>query len=252
MRYSGSKARFQKDLSPILSENLNGENEFVDAFGGGMNLVCAIDYNKKVAIDCNRYVIALWNRIKSGDVSFIPQCLDEEEYYDVKSSYMSQDGRYDDAYIGYVATACSFGGGWWNGYAHFNPKKNEDHIKEAYNGIMRQIDKFKYLKDTQFICCSYSDYAYKPNSVIYNDPPYADTKGYESDFDHFAFWNWVEKMSNDGHHVYTSEYTCPTDGRFECIWRKQKSDGMGTTRNGDRQQKRVEKLFVYKNPIIAL
>ena len=48
MRYLGSKSRIIKQITPIITEHLNGENEFVDAFMGGANVISHIDYNKKV------------------------------------------------------------------------------------------------------------------------------------------------------------------------------------------------------------
>ena len=81
------------------------------------------------------------------------------------------------------------------------------------------------------------DYPYKPNSVIYCDPPYQSTIGYESGFDHQKFWNWVRMMSKS-HHVYVSEYSAPSD--FKCVWRKAVKEQVGKNIN-----QKVEKLFVY-------
>ena len=76
--------------------------------------------------------------------------------------------------------------------------------------------------------------------MIYCDPPYQDTKKYESDFDHDKFWNWVRKMSKKGHYVYVSEYSAPSD--FECIWSMDKADGMGTVKEGQNAKRKTEKL----------
>ena len=77
MRYLGSKARINKELIPIITEHLNGENEFVDAFMGGANIIDAVDYPKKVGIELNKYVCAIWERIKECGTSWIPQAFDE-------------------------------------------------------------------------------------------------------------------------------------------------------------------------------
>ena len=47
MRYLGSKARFKKEIIPLITKSLNGDNEFVDAFVGGANIIDSIDYKKK-------------------------------------------------------------------------------------------------------------------------------------------------------------------------------------------------------------
>lgn len=238
MRYLGSKARIIKQLIPIITEHLNGENEFVDAFMGGANVISNIDYHNKVGIEYSIYSWAIWNEISMFGIDWIPQAFDEEDYYDVKKSYKDKDGRYKQSMIGYVGNCLSYGSKWWGGFAKFNPKKNEDHVKEAYNGIKKQYENFKYLVTTKFMCASYDEYDYKPNSVIYCDPPYQSTIGYESSFDHDKFWNWVREMSKKGHHVYVSEYSAPSD--FKCVWRKAVKEQVGKNIN-----QKVEKLFVY-------
>ena len=252
VRYAGSKRKFMKELLPILLEGADDDTVFIDAFGGGMNVVCGIPLKRKFAIEINRYVFALWNNIKNYGLSSLnlPENSDEltqEMYDDIKLSYLNNDGRYPDYLIGFIGSCCSYGGAWMNGYAKFNVKKNEDHIKEAYNGLKKQVDSFKNLESTLFLCNSYKslgDDIYVPgNCVIYCDPPYLDTKKYESDFDHFAFWDWVRLTSRRGIKVYVSEYTAPDD--FKCIWSAKKYDGMGTTKTGKKQTVKTEKLFVY-------
>lgn len=226
-------------------EHLTDENTFfVDAFAGGCNVICEIDHPKKWAIDYDKYVIALWKHIQEHGVEDLPKSLTEEEYNNIHQSEINNDGNYPDWLIGYVSTACSYGGGVWKGYAKFNPKKNEDHIREAFNGIKKQVENFKFLDKTMFTNTSYDCIEYLPkNSVIYCDPPYALTCGYRSDFNHDKFWEWVRIMSKKGHYVYVSEYTAPDD--FKCIWEMKKKDGMGTTKKGEKQDIRVERLFVY-------
>lgn len=239
MRYLGSKTRIKKEIIPIITKHLNGDNEFVDAFVGGANLIDAVDYDKKVGIDVSKYSIAIWNKIKDEGIDWIPQAFDEEDYYNVKRDYKDNTNIYDDAMRGYVGNCLSYGSKWWGGFAKYNPKKKEDHVKEAYNGIKKQFNEFKYLPTTKFINCSYDEYDYKYNSVIYCDPPYQSTIGYESSFDHDKFWQWCRDMSLLGHYVYVSEYSAPSD--FKCIWRKSVKETVGKNVN-----QKVEKLFVYK------
>lgn len=238
MRYLGSKAKIKNEIIPFLMKHLDGDNEFVDAFMGGANIIASVNYPKKVGIEINKYVVAVWDKIKECGISWIPQAFDEEEYYKVKADYQDKTGNYNWAMIGYVGNCLSFGSKWWGGFARFNPKKNEDHVKEAFNGIKKQVDNFEYLTKTTFMYGSYDEYNYKPNSVIYCDPPYQDTIGYESSFGHEKFWDWCRKMALDGHYVYISEYSAPSD--FKCIWRKAVKEQVGKNVN-----QKVEKLFAY-------
>ena len=95
MRYSGSKARFMKELAPILAEHLDGTNTFYDCFMGGGNVISYIDYSDKVGIELNRYIYALWFKIlHEGNADFIPDSLTREEYDDIKNNYMNKNSGY--------------------------------------------------------------------------------------------------------------------------------------------------------------
>lgn len=244
MRYCGNKQRFAKELIPIITEHLNDDRTlFVDAFCGGANIICNVDHPNKLAIDNDRYIIDLWEHIKLHGIDGMPSSLTREMYNDIHNSEINCDGRYPDWYIGYVSTSCSYGSKVWGGYAAYNKKRDEDHIKEAYNNLKKQIENFKYLKETQFICCSYHDMPFQPGTVIYCDPPYSDTVQYRTTFNHEKFWDWVRTLTRNGCYVYVSEYSAPSD--FKCIWQKKKKDGMGTTKSGVKQNSKIEKLFVY-------
>lgn len=247
MRYQGSKARIAKELIPIMTQNLTEGKVFVDLFGGGMNLIDKVDHPHKIGCDINEYVIALWNELKENGMKRIPNSVTKDTYNSVKESYINKDWLFPAYYTGYVATCCSYGGGWFNGYANYNPKKNEDHIQEAYNGLRKQLSNFKHLETTNFIKMDYreiGDYVDLHNCVIYCDPPYESTKRYKDEFDNTAFWEWVRNtVRTYGTEIYVSEYDAPED--FKCVWQKSVPDGMGTTKNGIKQNRKIEKLFIY-------
>lgn len=243
MRYAGSKRRFAKYIVPILENEIKKNTIFVDAFCGGCNILSSVNCQNKIGIELNKYVYATWEQLKKNKMLLIPNALSEEEYNDIKYDYINQGKKHPDWLIGYVGSACSYGGSWFNGYARYNKKRNEDHIKEAYNGLKQQIDEFLYIEKTKFVNCSYDEYDYPKNCVIYCDPPYVNTKKYETDFDTEKFWNWVRKMSMDGHKIFVSEYIAPED--FKCIWSFEKKDGMGTIKDGGKQKIKIEKLFIY-------
>lgn len=229
---------------PILTDGLGDGDRFVDLFCGGANVICEIPIANKVAFDSNKYIIALWKELQRNGMENIPVTVPEEMYHDVKKSYIDRDGMYEDYVIGYVGTCASFGGAWFNGYARFNPKKNEDHIKEAYRGLKKQVESFKHLDTTEFICDTYLNFVPSGNDVVYCDPPYASTKKYESDFDNEAFWAWVRENDGRSKRMYVSEYQAPSD--FRCIWEKGKKDGMAATKQGDKQNTKIERLFVHE------
>ena len=243
MRYSGSKLKISKDLLPIITKHLNNETYYVEPFVGGCNMFSKVNHTLKIGADSNKYVIDMWKYFQNGGKPVMD--VSEELYLKIKNAYLTKSEEFPDWMIGYVGNACSYGGAWFNGYARFNPNKNEDHIKEAYNGTMAQINTFNNFKESNFVCCDYEKLEIPKGSVIYCDPPYQDTKGYEnSSFDHERFWEWCRQKAKDGCHIYISEYTAPSD--FKCVWRKKKRDGMGTTTKGNKQKVKIEKLFIPK------
>lgn len=248
-----------KELLPIIMEGTNNDTVFIDAFCGGCNVLSTIPLKNKIGIDNNIFIYYLWKNLSNKDMIIntlhdLPKnCneLTQEMYNHMKELSKSTDINNFDVplhTIGYVGSACSYGGAWFNGYAKFNKNKNEDHIKEAYNGLYNQLYNFKHLFKTEFICMEYNNpYIYydydKTNTIIYCDPPYEGTKQYNNEFNSTEFWEWARTMSKEGWKIYISEYNAPND--FKCIWQSSKSDGMGTTIFGRKQNVKIEKLFVY-------
>lgn len=255
MRYCGSKRRFMKEFLPIIMEGTDENTLFVDVFGGGMNVVSEIPLENKIANDNNPYIVSLWRTLQNYRLNgtLLPKLINdhvtETEYNDVKLNFIDKTSKYSYAEIGYVGAALSYGGAFFNGYAKYNPNKNEDHVKEAYNGLMKQLSNFKNLNTTKFVCEDYRNLKfenknnYPLNVVLFCDPPYFSTRKYLSDFDSELFWGWVREQTMRGYKVYVCEYDAPSD--FRCVWSKKKKDGMGTTKAGRRQNTKVEKMFVY-------
>lgn len=82
-----------------------------------------------------------------------------------------------------------------------------------------------------------------PDSVIYLDPPYRDTREYlhnKDEFDWEAFYDWCEKQTAL---VLISEFWMPED-RFVCIAEKPRKSTFSATNNS---LERIEKVFVPKH-----
>ena len=241
MRYQGSKTKMSKVIKNIVKNNISENDWYVEPFVGGCNSFSSINHKKKLGCDANKYIIALWKDIQAG--TFIaPKVVTEMVYNDIKKDYLEQTGIYPDSLIGYVGFACSYGSGWWNGYAHYNEKKNEDHVAEARNGLIKQVFDFKGLHNSIFINCNYKDIILTESAFIYCDPPYHGTKQYQDKFNNKEFWEWCREQIYAGNKVLVSEYNAPDD--FICIWSKEMQDGMGNNSN-----KKVEKLFIHASQL---
>ena len=107
---------------------------------------------------------------------------------------------------------------------------------------MIELQNYEALKGLQALqglnitcsCGSYDALEIEDNSVIYCDPPYINTDGYLSDFNHKKFYSWCKKQRN----IFISEYTMPDD--FLCLGAVNKN--VILDRN-NKAKKKQEKLF---------
>ena len=58
MKYMGSKARFTKEILPIILKDRKPEQWYIEPFAGGMNAVCEVQGNR-IANDKNLHLIAM-------------------------------------------------------------------------------------------------------------------------------------------------------------------------------------------------
>lgn len=99
------------------------------------------------------------------------------------------------------------------------------------------------LIDAEFICKDYRDVELPDGCIVYADPPYNNTTGYNKEkFDSQEFWEYMRKISKE-HIVFISEQNAPDD--FISIWEKPFTRTLDV--NKDNQFKVTEKLFVYKD-----
>lgn len=261
--YQGSKSRFMKVLKPLIENNLDEGMTYIEPFGGGMNSFTPINASKKIANDVNEYNIALWLLLKekgfngvetewSEYLNILSNCEDKpngsnylqarELYSDMKKDCLSNGGKYPKALLGFVAYACSFGGGWWNGFIGYNEKKGENYVKEAIRSLKKHIETAVNIENSDFIYGNYESIEIPDNSFVYCDPPYANTKKYANDFDNERFWDWCRKLieTKENIKLLISEYNAPED--FVCIWSKGVQDSMG-----NNTMSKNEKLFIHNS-----
>lgn len=221
MKYLGSKNRIAlKVLSAIPRDN----ELWVEPFIGG----CGMARNVKglrIGADSNHYMIALWKAIQSGWEP--PLELSKELYYEIKVN----PDDYDPALTAFAMVGCSFGGAWANGYA--NPVGKRNYVDESRRSCLKLKP---LIQDIEFIHSNYEDLVIPDGSIIYCDPPYANTKGYKDQFDHDKFFQWCREKSATNK-VYISEYQAPDD--FKCILSLEKTNSFDSYKTKNT----IEKLF---------
>lgn len=223
MRYLGGKSRIVKPLSAYLESRRDGRL-FVEPFCGALNVTAAIK-GPRLASDASPYLYTLYSAIRAGWAP--PQEVSEDLYQSLKQSRDPSDPL--TAFVGY---GCSFGGIFFSNYAR---GEGRNYAGEAGSSLLK---KFSRCQEVTFAHCSYERLT-PGASLVYCDPPYANTTGYNAvgDFDHVAFWERMRQWTRDGATVLVSEYTAPED--FRVVW----SIETKTDMHGSGRQGRTEKLF---------
>ena len=112
-----------------------------------------------------------------------------------------------------------------------------DYVKEAYTNAVKQSPN---IQGVHFTCSNYFELRIPPGSLVYCDPPYAQTTRYSQQFNHSMFWQWCRVKAKEGHTLFVSEYSAPGD--FTCVWEKEIVSSL-TKNTGSKRG--VERLFRY-------
>lgn len=108
-------------------------------------------------------------------------------------------------------------------------------------GNLQSLSSLTQLQSLSSLGISYDDVEIKPNSVVYADPPYAQTCKYScGKFDHEKFYDWCRHQTEL---TFISEYNMPDD--FICIHEFTRSD----SKAAKCTKKVVERLFIPKHQI---
>ena len=213
MKYVGSKNRHAKELLGIILKDRKSEQWYVEPFAGGFNMIDKVDGNR-IANDYHPYLISLFRAIQKGWLP--PDNVSELEYKDIRENKDS----YPPELVGFVGFGCSFSGKWFGGYARGNQNNgnSRNYCLESKKNILKQFDKIQGIVIKN---CSYDGIEIPENSIIYCDPPYAQTVKYNGvgGFDHSKFWGWCDDMVKLGHSVFVSEYSAPEG--WDSVWEKE-------------------------------
>lgn len=235
----GSKARFAKDILSVISPRIQDSKNYVEPFAGGMNMMRYVpkEWNR-YANDSNKYIMAMWFMlVRKG---WIPSESVTKEFYE-SCKRLEQS----DHVVGYVAINCSYSGKWFGGYAGKTKTKSgtvRDYQAEAHAHVIKQVDD---LFGVRMCCKSYLDLELPDSSLIYCDPPYANTTGYKDKFDHEQFWNWCRSAVSNGHTVFVSEYSAPDD--FVCVWEKSAKSSLSANGSVGGNKISIERLFMHES-----
>jgi intein/homing endonuclease len=161
IRYLGNKTRLAKELAPILTKHLNGQNYYIEPFAGAFGMISNIDYPKRIAYDKDLFIISLMKAVRDGWNP--PEELSEEEYKSLKNSSFAgvYGGDEITRLVAFAGYGCSFGGKWFAGFARggMSGGKERNHVAESSRNLVKMRPKL------QGITIGVSDYR---NAVQFN------------------------------------------------------------------------------------
>ncbi len=102
---------------------------------------------------------------------------------------------------------------------------------------LQRLQRLESLQSLEILNLDYREVPIPEDAVVYADPPYRGTRGYEGGFDFDAFDEWLRSRAFP---VYVSEYTMPED--FVCIAERKKMALYSAQTN----KVTTERLFLHK------
>lgn len=234
MKYMGSKARIAKYILPIMLADRKDGQYWVEPFVGGANMIDKVDGNR-IGADRSEHLIIALKMIRDNPET-IP--IDSSEYTkEMRQAAIDSDSM--DPVDCLMYFACSFAARFKHSWAKGN--KYDDFVRAARSSAFKQSPS---LKGVELTCKSYNELIIPQESIIYCDPPYANTAKYNDYFDNDEFWQWCREKVKEGHQVFISEYNAPDD--FVCVWQQELIVSVAKSGN---HKKATEKLFVHESQI---
>ena len=116
---------------------------------------------------------------------------------------------------------------------------NGSNVRNILQSLERleRLESLQGLQSLEITNLDYRDMQIEEDSIIYCDPPYANTNSYKIDFKHNEFYDWCKNQKN----CFISEYTTPIN--FKLIGERCKI----CTFNDENIKVTTEKLFTVNN-----
>lgn len=161
----GSKARFAKEIIPILLKDRKEGQWFVDLFCGGCNLLDKVG-GKRIGNDKNKYLIALWQGLQTDKELILD--ISKELYSKARDQFNERaDNGFTDFEIGWIGFMGGFNGRFYGG-GYSGQHGGRDYVAEQIRNTLKQKD---VLRDVKFFSKDYSEFDFKEPCVIYCDIP---------------------------------------------------------------------------------
>lgn len=233
MVYMGGKQKLAKYIVPILNIYIkeNKITNFYDIMCGGFNIGSQIQCENIYANDLSPTLIAL-HQLAQKNSEKICQISAREQWDRCYSEYKRikaknfKDSQIPLSEIGAIEWLASFcGRGFPGGYGVKSEGRNL--FNERLKNLVEQSKLPAYQKAI-FTQKDYREIQIAPNSLIYCDAPYRDTKTYgiNKGFDYDAYYNWLLDVAQCCP-VFVSEQFLPDTIPYKIVWQKEIKRDLG-------------------------
>lgn len=232
MLYLGGKGRIGKEVAATILASTRKRGRYVEPFLGGGSAFKSISphFDSVCASDSHIDLMLMWMDAANGWIP--PEEMSEDIYRSLRLERPS-------ALRGIAGFGSSFGGKWWGGYARSSSNPPGYYARHAANSVLEISRLMPPNKAGELRCCDYSDWDIDEGTVVYADPPYANTTKYKETFNSVEFWARMEEWARIGADVFVSEYAAPESWRQ--IWQKDQARKV----SGGTGEMTTERLFVY-------
>lgn len=245
MHYQGGKHLIARRLTETILNDTDQRGDYYEPFIGGGSMAAHMGHHFDRAhySDLHGPLILMWQAAHAGFIMhgdpghFFPTDITRDDY-----SYHREHQPHTPA-AALIGFGSAFGGKYYGSYCGVDTRYSDG--RTYHNLAVKQMG--KKLKSmlarqvTTFTHCPYEQVSPAPGAVIYCDPPYQGTTGYQTgNFDHDAFWEWCRTQARRGCKIYISEYQAPSD--FTCIYEVKKRV---TLNPADNTKTAIERLYTY-------
>ena len=206
MKYLGGKSKIAKRVTRAILDHTPHRGLIYEPFcgGGSMTTVLSKEFEHVEASDIHPDLIMMLKAVQAG---WIPPVVVTQDQYDMSKHAEPSAER------GFIGFSCSWGAKWWGGYARGNGANGpRNYADESSRSLVRDIGG---IPNVSFFNRPYTDIRPQFGDVVYCDPPYSNTTGYDGGFDDALFRTTVAEWSASGADVFISEYEGADE--WECI-----------------------------------
>lgn len=213
MMYQGGKTKIARRIAGLIASNRENRTTYVEPFLGSAAIfsLVAPTFDRAIGTDIQTDLAMMWHHAVFRGWQ-APYTLTEDEYRQYRDDPEPSPMR------AFAAYPCSFAGKRFGGYARDPKSPTNEFPRRGAQSIERRAAALRsapgaielYVADYRD---PYIDYHVSSDTVVYCDPPYADTLQYRGadGFDHAEFWDVMRRWDARGALVLVSEYTAPDD-----------------------------------------